>query len=187
MGLDVVIMAAGKGTRMKSAKPKVLHTLAGRALLQHVLETAVGLGAQRLITVTGHGAEQVEAAMRAALPEAPLAFVRQEPQLGTGHAVQQALPWLPDKGITLILNGDVPLIETDTARALVAACAGGRLALLTIELADAGGYGRVVRGDAAGRDATEGGRIHAIVEHKDATPAERAIREVYTGMMAPVS
>ena len=98
MSLDVVIMAAGKGTRMKSARPKVLHPLAGRPLLQHVLETGIGLGAERLITVTGHGAEQVEQAMRRALPEAPLAFVRQEPQLGTGHAVQQAVPELPESG-----------------------------------------------------------------------------------------
>ena len=92
--LDIVIMAAGKGTRMKSNRPKVLHTLAGRPLLQHVLATASELGAQRLITVTGHGAEAVEAAMRAAFPGAPLAFVRQEPQQGTGHAVQQAVPLL---------------------------------------------------------------------------------------------
>jgi bifunctional UDP-N-acetylglucosamine pyrophosphorylase/glucosamine-1-phosphate N-acetyltransferase len=175
MGLDVVIMAAGKGTRMKSAKPKVLHTLAGRALLQHVLETAVGLGAQRLITVTGHGAEQVEAAMRAALPAAPLAFVRQEPQLGTGHAVQQAVPALADSGTTLILNGDVPLVKPETARALVAACGGERLALLTVLLEDPTGYGRIVR---------EGDAVRAIVEQKDATPEQRTIREGYTGMMA---
>ena len=173
-------MAAGKGTRMKSSRPKVLHRLAGASLLQHVLDTAAGLVAARTIVITGHGAAAVEAAVHGER----LRFLRQEPQLGTGHAVQQALPWLPDAGITLILNGDVPLIEADTARALVAACDASRLALLTIELADPGGYGRVVRGDAAGRAATEGGRIHAIVEHKDATPAERAIREVYTGMMA---
>ena len=178
--LTIVIMAAGKGTRMKSAQPKVLHRLAGASLLQHVLDTAAGLVAARTIVVTGHGAEAVEAAVH----DSGVRCVRQQPQLGTGHAVQQALPLLPESGVTLILNGDVPLIEADTARALVAACAGSRLALLTIELADAGGYGRVLRGDAAGRDATEGGRIHAIVEHKDATPAERAIREVYTGMMA---
>jgi bifunctional UDP-N-acetylglucosamine pyrophosphorylase/glucosamine-1-phosphate N-acetyltransferase len=178
--LTVVIMAAGQGTRMKSARPKVLHRLAGTSLLQHVLDTAAVLMAARTIVVTGHGAEAVEAALQGR----PVQCVRQEPQLGTGHAVQQAMPFLPDGGTTLILNGDVPLIEADTARALVAACDASRLALLTIELADASGYGRVVRGDAAGRDATEGGRIHAIVEHKDATPAERAIREVYTGMMA---
>ena len=173
-------MAAGKGTRMKSAQPKVLHRLAGASLLQHVLDTAAGLGADRILVITGHGADAVEASVRTP----GVRFVRQEPPRGTGHAVQQALPQLGDGGTTLILNGDVPLIGADTARALVAACAGTRLALLTIALADPDGYGRIVRGDAAGRDATEGGRIHAIVEHKDATPAERAIREVYTGMMA---
>lgn len=175
MLLDVVIMAAGKGTRMKSALPKVLHTLAGRPLLQHVLDMGVGLGAERLITITGHGAEQVERAMRAALPDAPLAFVRQEPQLGTGHAVQQAVPELPEHGTTLILNGDVPLIRAETAQALVAACAGERLVLLTVDLADPTGYGRIIR---------EGEQVRAIVEHKDATPQQRQIREGYTGMMA---
>ncbi|MDP4302429.1 bifunctional UDP-N-acetylglucosamine diphosphorylase/glucosamine-1-phosphate N-acetyltransferase GlmU [Leptothrix discophora] len=178
MRLEVVIMAAGKGTRMKSARPKVLHPLAGRALLQHVLAMGAGLGADRLITITGHGAEQVEAAMRAALPEAPLAFVRQEPQLGTGHAVQQAVPELADSGTTLILNGDVPLVRAETARALIAACGGERLALLTVVLADPSGYGRIVR-DEADRE-----RVLAIVEHKDASPAQRAITEGYTGMMA---
>ncbi|HSV71328.1 MAG TPA: bifunctional UDP-N-acetylglucosamine diphosphorylase/glucosamine-1-phosphate N-acetyltransferase GlmU [Methylibium sp.] len=176
--LDIVIMAAGKGTRMKSDRPKVLHTLAGRALLQHVLATAGSLGALRLVTVTGHRAEQVEAAMRAAFPALPLAFVLQQPQLGTGHAVQQAVPLLADAGITLILNGDVPLIEAATARALVEACGGARLALLTVELADPDGYGRIVR------DAADATRVLGIVEHKDATPAQRAIREVYTGLMA---
>ncbi|MET3602860.1 bifunctional UDP-N-acetylglucosamine pyrophosphorylase/glucosamine-1-phosphate N-acetyltransferase [Sphaerotilus sulfidivorans] len=175
MSLDVVIMAAGKGTRMKSARPKVLHPLAGRPLLQHVLETGIGLGAERLITVTGHGAEQVEQAMRRALPEAPLAFVRQEPQLGTGHAVQQAVPELPESGTTLILNGDVPLVKAETAKALIQACAGERLVLLTVVLADPTGYGRIVR---------EGEAVRAIVEHKDATPEQRQIREGYTGMMA---
>ncbi|WP_428422362.1 bifunctional UDP-N-acetylglucosamine diphosphorylase/glucosamine-1-phosphate N-acetyltransferase GlmU [Methylibium sp.] len=177
--LDIVIMAAGKGTRMKSSRPKVLHTLAGRALLQHVLATAAGLGAQRLVTVTGHGAEQVEASMRAAFPDAPLAFVRQEPQLGTGHAVQQAVPVLDDAGTTLILNGDTPLIEAATARALVEASGGTRLALLTIDLADPTGYGRILR-DGERR----GDKVLGIVEHKDASAAQRAIREVYTGMMA---
>jgi len=183
MALDIVIMAAGKGTRMKSSKPKVLHKLAGRSLLQHVLQTAATLGAQRIVTITGHGAEQVEALLAAqAVPG--LRFVRQEPQLGTGHAVQQAAPALDDEGTTLILNGDVPLIEAATAQALIDACGGTKLALLTVELADPGGYGRIVRGDPAGRDATEGGRVRGIVEHKDATPTQRAIREVYTGMMA---
>ena len=178
-------MAAGQGTRMKSARPKVLHALAGRPLLQHVLETAGTLGAQRPIVITGHGAEQVEAAMRGALPGAPLDFVRQQPQLGTGHAVQLAAGHLARNAdapgaTTLILNGDVPLIRAETARALVEASGGRRLALLTVELADATGYGRIVRavpGDAASE-------VRAIVEHKDATPAQREIREVYTGMMA---
>ena len=180
MALDIVIMAAGKGTRMKSNLPKVLHKLAGRSLLQHVLQTAAGLGADRIVAVTGHGAEQVEATVQAPA----LAFVRQQPQLGTGHAVQQAAPLLGDAGTTLILNGDTPLLESATVRALIEACDGARLALLTVELADPSGYGRIVRGDPAGRPATEGGRVHGIVEHKDATPVERAIHEVYTGAMA---
>ncbi|MCW7541993.1 bifunctional UDP-N-acetylglucosamine diphosphorylase/glucosamine-1-phosphate N-acetyltransferase GlmU [Aquabacterium sp. A7-Y] len=172
MALDVVIMAAGKGTRMKSSRPKVLHALAGRSLLQHVLQTVASLGARRIVTITGHGAEQVEAAVQAP----GLQFVRQMPQLGTGHAVQQAVPALGDDGTVLILNGDVPLIEAATARALVDACGGQRLALLTLELDDATGYGRIVR-------RVDGG-ILGIVEHKDASPEQRQIREIYTGMMA---
>ena len=183
MALDIVIMAAGKGTRMKSALPKVLHRLAGRSLLQHVLDTATGLGADRIVVVTGHGAEAVEASAQA--PN--LHFVRQAPQLGTGHAVQQAAPLLHDDGMTLILNGDVPLIEAGTAQALLAVADGANLALLTVELADPTGYGRVLRGDAAGRSAHEGGRVRAIVEHKDATVGQRAIREVYSGIMAAPS
>ncbi|CAN5684098.1 bifunctional UDP-N-acetylglucosamine diphosphorylase/glucosamine-1-phosphate N-acetyltransferase GlmU [soil metagenome] len=180
MALDVVIMAAGKGTRMKSKLPKVLHKLAGRSLLQHVLTTAAALEADAIVAITGHGAELVESTVTA--PH--LSFVRQEPQLGTGHAVQQAVPALHERGTTLILNGDVPLIEAATARALVKACGGKKLALLTIELADPTGYGRILRGDPAGRSATEGGRVHGIVEHKDATSSQRAIREIYTGVMA---
>ena len=180
MALDIVIMAAGKGTRMKSALPKVLHRLAGRSLLQHVLDTAARLGADRIVAITGHGAESVEAGVAAP----GLAFVRQQPQLGTGHAVLQAVPLLHDAGVTLILNGDVPLITAATAQALLAAAGESNLALLTIELADPTGYGRVLRGDAAGRNADEGGRVHGIVEEKDATPAQRAIGEIYTGIMA---
>ena len=120
MVLNVVIMAAGKGTRMRSARPKVLHRLAGRHLLQHVLDAAAGLGASRTIVVTGHGAAEVEQATGAP----GLAFVRQEPQLGTGHALQQAAPLLDDAGTTLVLNGDVPLIEVDTLQALIAASGG---------------------------------------------------------------
>ena len=175
MTLDIVIMAAGKGTRMKSALPKVLHTLAGRSLIRHVLGSAAALQADRSVVVTGHGALQVEQATD--LPG--LVFVRQEPQLGTGHAMQIAAPKLHDEGTTLILNGDVPLIEAATMRALVDACAGRKLALLTIVLADPTGYGRIVRcGDPVG------GTIEGIVEHKDATPQQHAIREIYTGVMA---
>lgn len=178
MSLEVVIMAAGKGTRMKSKLPKVLHRLAGVPLLQHVLAMAADLGADRLITITGHGADAVEAAMREALPQAPLAFVRQAPQLGTGHAVQQAVPVLGDAGTTLILNGDVPLVCTHTARALLAASAGQHLALLTVDLLDPTGYGRILR------DPANPQRVLGIKEQKDATPTERQIREGYTGMMA---
>jgi bifunctional UDP-N-acetylglucosamine pyrophosphorylase/glucosamine-1-phosphate N-acetyltransferase len=172
--LDIVIMAAGKGTRMKSARPKVLHRLAGKSLLQHVLDAVAGLVPLHTLVITGHGAEAVETELRA--PR--LTFVRQEPQLGTGHAVQQVVPHLANEGTTLILNGDVPLIRPATAAALAAASGGTRLALLTIELADATGYGRIVRGGDSGDAVT------AIVEHKDANPAQRAIREVYTGMLA---
>ncbi|MDB5944255.1 MAG: glmU [Ramlibacter sp.] len=176
--LDVVVMAAGKGTRMKSRLPKVLHRLAGRALIQHVIETAAGLQARRIVVITGHGAEQVESALAASAQAAGAAvpaFARQEPQLGTGHAVQQAVPLLPDDGITLILNGDVPLIEAPTLRELVQLCGGEKLALLTVDMPDPTGYGRIVRG---------GTGVRAIVEHKDADEKQRQIREVYTGVMA---
>jgi bifunctional UDP-N-acetylglucosamine pyrophosphorylase/glucosamine-1-phosphate N-acetyltransferase len=176
MALNVVVMAAGKGTRMKSALPKVLHRVGARSLLQHVLDATAGLGLTHTVVITGHGAEAVEAAV-AASGLADAQCVRQMPQLGTGHAVQQAVPALqPQHATTLILNGDVPLIRSATGAALAAACGGERLALLTIELADATGYGRIVR--------AADGSVQGIVEHKDATPAQRAIREVYTGMMA---
>ena len=141
MALSVVIMAAGKGTRMRSARPKVLHALGGKPLLGHVVATAESLAPQRCIVITGHGAEAVEAAFAGE----QRVFVRQMPQLGTGHAVQQAVPALPDDGITLVLNGDVPLIREATLRALVDACAGAKLALLTVDLANPFGYGRIVR------------------------------------------
>nr|HET7859216.1 bifunctional UDP-N-acetylglucosamine diphosphorylase/glucosamine-1-phosphate N-acetyltransferase GlmU [Caldimonas sp.] len=176
MVLNVVVMAAGQGTRMRSKRPKVLHVLGGRQLLQHVLGAVASLGATRTVVVTGHGAAEVEQSVRAP----GLAFVRQEPQLGTGHALQQAAPLLDDDGTTLVLSGDVPLIEPATLRALVDACAGERLALLTIELADPRGYGRVVRtAKGTRRDA-----IAAIVEEKDASADVRALREIYTGVMA---
>jgi len=180
--VDVVIMAAGKGTRMKSKLPKVLHRLAGRALVQHVLDTVATLGVRGVVLVTGHGATEVEAACAYSTgsggqfgTNSGLKFVRQEPQLGTGHAVQQAVPVLPDDGVTLILNGDVPLIEADTLRGLVADCAGEKLALLTVNMPDPSGYGRIVR---------DGDAVRAIVEHKDASAAQREIGEIYTGVMA---
>jgi bifunctional UDP-N-acetylglucosamine pyrophosphorylase/glucosamine-1-phosphate N-acetyltransferase len=176
MVLNVVVMAAGQGTRMRSARPKVLHTLGGRHLLQHVLGAAAGLGATRTIVVTGHGADEVERSAGAP----GLVFVRQQPQLGTGHALQQAAPLLDDDGTTLVLNGDVPLIETETLQRLVAAAGSQRLALLTVELEQPRGYGRIVR--AATKNATDA--IVAIVEEKDASDDQRAIGEIYTGVMA---
>ena len=176
MSLSIVIMAAGKGTRMKSSRPKVLHKLAGRPMLSHVIASTSGLNASQQVVITGHGAEMVEAAMTAEFAQAPLQFVRQEPQLGTGHAVQQAVPHLRDDGTVVVLSGDVPLTQADTLRALVAASAGGQLALLTVTLPDPTGYGRIVR--------NAEGAVQGIVEHKDATDAQRAITEVYSGIMA---
>ncbi|MFS2033975.1 bifunctional UDP-N-acetylglucosamine diphosphorylase/glucosamine-1-phosphate N-acetyltransferase GlmU [Polaromonas sp. CT11-55] len=181
--IDVVIMAAGKGTRMKSSLPKVLHRLGGKALLAHVIECAASVSARQAVVITGHGAAQVEAAcgrfsQSAGAPVA-LQFARQEPQLGTGHAVQQALPLLADDGVTLVLSGDVPLTEAATLQALIAQCDGQRLALLTLSMADPTGYGRIVR---AGPEASA--QVRAIVEHKDASAAQREIREIYSGIMA---
>ena len=172
--VDVVVMAAGKGTRMKTTCPKVLHRLAGRALVQHVLDTAAALQARQIVVITGHGADEVEAALRAG-PSQMVQFARQMPQLGTGHAVQQAVPHLPDDGTVVILSGDVPLTRPETLQALLATCAGQHLALLTVELDDPSGYGRIVRDDQG---------LRAIVEQKDASEAQRAIREVYSGIMA---
>jgi len=177
--VDVVIMAAGKGTRMKSKLPKVLHRLAGRALLQHVVDTAAGLDARRVVVITGHGAMEVEAGLAQPARVGAgfgMEFVRQEPQLGTGHAVQQAVPVLPDDGVVVVLSGDVPLTQVDTLQALISACGGNKLALLTIEFADPTGYGRIER--------TGSGAVQAIVEHKDASDAQRQIKEIYSGIMA---
>ncbi len=176
--VDVVIMAAGKGTRMKSKLPKVLHLLAGRALLQHVVDTASALLARQVVVITGHGAIEVEAAIAhstKAISGFDINFVRQEPQLGTGHAVQQAVPLLRDDAVVVVLSGDVPLTQVDTLQHLIAACGGNQLALLTIALADPSGYGRIVR---------QGDVVQAIVEHKDASAAQRAITEIYSGIMA---
>lgn len=178
--LDLIIMAAGKGTRMKSRLPKVLQRLAGRPLLAHVLGEAAQLQPRRAVVVTGHGAMEVEAAIAGGTSAGAayeLKFVRQEPQLGTGHAVQQAVPLLAGDGIVVVLSGDVPLTQADTLHALVQAAAqGDRLALLTVALPDPTGYGRIVR--------AADGAVQGIVEHKDASAAQRAITEIYSGIMA---
>ena len=176
--LDVVIMAAGKGTRMKSKLPKVLHLLAGRALVQHVVDTATALQARQVTVITGHGAAEVEAALSTktgASGQLSINFVRQEPQLGTGHAIQQAVPVLRDDGLVVVLSGDVPLTQADTLAQLISACAGDKLALLTIDFANPTGYGRIVR---------KGDAVQAIVEQKDASAAQLKITEVYSGIMA---
>jgi bifunctional UDP-N-acetylglucosamine pyrophosphorylase/glucosamine-1-phosphate N-acetyltransferase len=169
--LEILILAAGKGTRMRSDLPKVLHKLAGKSLLGHVVDTAHDLGAAQTCVVYGFGGEAVPQAMA----DDKLTFVLQAEQHGTGHAVKQALPRLSDTSVTLVLYGDVPLIHAATLQPLVAAAQAGRLGLLTVDLASPDGYGRIVR---------ENGRVVRIVEHKDATPAERAIQEVNTGILA---
>jgi len=169
MALDIIVLAAGLGKRMRSELPKVLHPLAGRPLLAHVLEAAQSLSPRKTIVVHGHGAERV----RAAFPDPQLAWALQAEQLGTGHAVMQAMPHVAAEQV-LILYGDVPLIRPATLQRLCAAGRGG-LALLTVELLDPRGYGRIVR---------EGGKVVRIVEEKDASAAERTIREVNAGFMA---
>jgi len=171
--VDVVIMAAGKGTRMHSSMPKVLQHLGDKALVQHVIDTAKALQARTTVVITGHGAELVEAALAG---QPGLQFVRQMPQLGTGHALKQAAPVLPDDGVTVVLSGDVPLTQADTLQALMDATQGERLALHTLEMADPTGYGRIVR--------QADGSVQAIVEHKDASDEQRRIREIYSGIMA---
>ncbi len=169
--MNIVILAAGQGKRMHSHLPKVLHPIAGKALAAHVLDTARRLGQSRICLVGGHGGEVV----RSALAAADVACAVQEPQLGTGHAVMQALPLLDGEGMTLVLYGDVPLIQAATLQRLVQA-AGDGLAVLTVDLENPKGYGRIIRDSA--------GRVQRIVEEKDATPAERLVRETNTGIMA---
>jgi bifunctional UDP-N-acetylglucosamine pyrophosphorylase/glucosamine-1-phosphate N-acetyltransferase len=169
--LHVVILAAGEGKRMRSALPKVLQKIAGRPMLAHVIDAARALQPAAIHVVHGHGGEQV----RAAFDDRPdLHWAEQAQQLGTGHAVQQAMPNVPDGAQVLVLYGDVPLITSDTLRGLLAAQ--GRLAVLAAEPADPGGYGRILR-DAEGR-------VAAIVEHKDADDAQRRIRSINTGVIA---
>ncbi len=172
MPLSVVVLAAGQGTRMRSALPKVLQPLAGRPMLAHVLDTAAALSPRAIHVVYGHGGD----AVRDAFPSESVHWCLQEPQLGTGHAVAQAMPSITDEHRVLVLCGDVPLVTHEQLRSLVDAELDERVALLTVELADPSGYGRVKRD----RD----GRVVSIVEHKDAGADELAIREVNTGLMA---
>jgi bifunctional UDP-N-acetylglucosamine pyrophosphorylase/glucosamine-1-phosphate N-acetyltransferase len=171
MSLEIVILAAGQGTRMRSALPKVLHPVAGNSMLGHVIHTARQLDPQRIHVVIGHGAE----AVRERLAADDLNFVLQDQQLGTGHAVAQAVPFIKSDTV-LILYGDVPLIEVETLQRLLKLVAPQQLGLLTVELDDPTGYGRIVR-DAAGK-------VTAIVEHKDTNDVERAITEGNTGILA---
>ena len=167
--MNIVILAAGQGKRMHSNLPKVLHPIAGKALAQHVIDTARSLAPEKLVVVYGHGGEMV----RSTLESADILWAKQEPQLGTGHAVAQAQPELSDAGQTLVLYGDVPLTKASTLKRLLQAGKDG-LSVLTVNLANPTGYGRIVR-DAAGR-------VQRIVEEKDAASEEKKISEVNTGI-----
>ncbi|MGC0151452.1 bifunctional UDP-N-acetylglucosamine diphosphorylase/glucosamine-1-phosphate N-acetyltransferase GlmU [Chromobacterium vaccinii] len=169
--LSIVILAAGKGKRMYSSMPKVLHPIGGEPMLARVIRTARALNPSRLVVVYGHGGEQV----RARIQDSDIVWAEQAEQLGTGHALKMALPHLPQHGKTLVLYGDVPLTRASTLQRLAQA-AGDGMAVLTDVLADASGYGRMVRG--------EDGKLQAIVEHKDCTAEQLHIREINTGMMA---
>ncbi len=172
MQLSVVVLAAGQGKRMNSDLPKVLQPLAGKPLLQHVIETARRLSPDSIYVVYGHGGSEVQAAFE----HERIDWVLQAEQLGTGHAVMQAMPMIPDDHLVLVLYGDVPLIRADTLRSLLRAAQPPAISLLCAQVAAPGGYGRIVR------DA--GGAVRAIVEQKDATPAQLDIHEVNAGLMA---
>ena len=165
-------MAAGQGKRMRSARPKVLHPIAGRPMLAHVLDAARAISPAAIAVVVGHGGDEVEQALRGP----GLAFVRQDPPRGTGDAVRVALAALPRDGVTVVINGDTPLIPGPLLRALAERAARGHLALLTVHVPDPSGLGRVVRDGS--------GAVHRIVEDRDAGPAELAIDEIYTGVLA---
>ncbi|MCO8074297.1 bifunctional UDP-N-acetylglucosamine diphosphorylase/glucosamine-1-phosphate N-acetyltransferase GlmU [Acinetobacter lwoffii] len=171
MSTTVIILAAGKGTRMRSSLPKVLQPLAGRPLLGHVIETAKKLNADNIITIYGHGGDRVQTAFA----QEDIKWVEQAEQLGTGHAVQMTLPVLPQDGVSLILSGDVPCINPVTLQKLLDATAATGIGLVTLTLPDANGYGRIVR---------EQGQIQAIIEHKDASEEQRQIKEINTGIYA---
>ncbi|GAB2692242.1 bifunctional UDP-N-acetylglucosamine diphosphorylase/glucosamine-1-phosphate N-acetyltransferase GlmU [Aliiglaciecola aliphaticivorans] len=170
MTFSVVVLAAGKGTRMKSKLPKVLHPIADKPMVQHIIDTVNTLGAENIHLIYGHGGEQLQEA----LAHNQLNWCLQAEQLGTGHAVQQAVPHINDDEDVLILVGDAPLIKAQTLQQLIDVKQQSDLALLTVELADPTGMGRIIR---------EGENVKAIVEHKDATDAQRQIKEINTGMM----
>jgi bifunctional UDP-N-acetylglucosamine pyrophosphorylase/glucosamine-1-phosphate N-acetyltransferase len=171
MPLEVIVLAAGQGKRMRSDLPKVLHPIGGRPLLAHVLDAALALAPKKTLVVHGHGADKV----RAAFAEAPVEWVLQAEQLGTGHAVQQAMKQASGGGDILILYGDVPLVRVESLKRLVEA-AGDGVAVMTTDVDDPKGYGRIVR--------AANGNVERIVEEKDATEAERSIREINAGFMA---
>jgi bifunctional UDP-N-acetylglucosamine pyrophosphorylase/glucosamine-1-phosphate N-acetyltransferase len=170
MNFSAVILAAGKGTRMYSNMPKVLHTLAGKPMAKHVIDTCTGLGAQNIHLVYGHGGEQ----MQQVLSDEPVSWVLQADQLGTGHAVDQASAQFADNEKVLVLYGDVPLISAETIESLLDAQPTGGIALLTVVLDNPTGYGRIVR---------KNGPVVAIVEQKDATEEQKLIKEINTGVM----
>lgn len=170
---DVIILAAGKGTRMYSDKPKVLHEIGGRPMLHHVLAAARLLDPVSIQVVVGYEAGQVT---RAFDSEAQLQWVHQEQQLGTGHAVQQALPGISEDGVTLVLYGDVPLISGNTLSALIASLGNAALSVLTLDTEAPAGLGRIIRDSA--------GKVVAIVEEKDASEEQKMITEINTGIMA---
>lgn len=172
MPLEIIILAAGQGTRMRSAIPKILHKVAHRSLLEHVHALAKSLDAGKISIIYGHGGEQV----LAALSHLDVTWAEQKQQLGTGHAVMQVADAIGDEATVLILYGDVPLLRKDTVEQLLPQAEAGRLGLLTVTLDDPHGYGRIVR--------DETGRVLRIVEEKDATPEERAIAEGNTGILA---
>ena len=173
MNIEVVVLAAGQGSRMKSDLPKVLHPIAGKPMLAHVLDSARDVNAQALHVVVGHGAEKVKAYFEGA---SDIQWALQSEQLGTGHAVKMALDNLKAEGVTLILYGDVPLIQSNTLQALVDIAKSNKTGLLTVNMDDPTGYGRIVRDNHH--------KVKAIVEHKDANEAELEIQECNTGILA---
>ena len=170
--ITVIVLAAGQGKRMRSELPKVLHPLAGRPLLSHVLESSQALRAREIRVVHGHGGEQV----KQAFSNQAVVWIRQAEQRGTGHAVKQAMPGIKSQDVVLVLYGDVPLVQPATLRKLVSRAARGQLAILTARLSDPTGYGRIIRGGHGG--------VLSIAEEKDASTTQRAIDEINTGLLA---